>query len=67
MSIIIPQNGGPNFDTTEFEGTSIYNVIGMYYLSHMKPNNICVINGEPYEPDEGVNVEKSHVHDESCV
>lgn len=67
MSIIIPQNDGPNFDTTEFEGTSIYNVIGMYYLSHIEPNNICVINGEPYEPDEGVNVEKGHVHNKSCV
>lgn len=67
MNIIIPQTGGPNYETTEFEGTSIYNVVGMYYLSHLKQNNICVISGEPYAPDEGLTIENGHVHDKSCV
>jgi hypothetical protein len=67
MTFILPQHGGPNVEGTAFEGTSIYNVIGMYYLSHAQANDICVINGEPYIPDHSLTVDNNHKHDKSCV
>lgn len=66
MKIILPQNDVSNVDETDFEGSSVYNIIGMYYLSHKPPNNICVIYGEPYQKDNGKTL-KGHKHDESCV
>lgn len=67
MTFILPQHGGPNVEGTAFEGTSIYNVVGMYYLSHTQPNDICVINGEPYTPDNSLTADSNHKHDKSCV
>ena len=72
MNIIIPQNDVPNVDTTRFQGDSEYNIIGMYYLSHKEPHNLCVIYGEPYQPDNGINVNVSkktspHHHTDDCV
>lgn len=67
MKILLPQNDVPNVDTTDFEGSSVYNVVGMYFLSHKPSNNICVIYGEPYKKDNGKTLKQEHQHDESCV
>lgn len=68
MKINLPQNDVPSVDETDFEGSSTYNIIGMYYLSHKPSNNVCVIYGEPYKKkDNGKVIEKEHEHDQSCV
>jgi hypothetical protein len=60
-------NDVPNVDGTLFEGSSLYNIIGMYYLSHKPSNNICVIWGQPYQSDHKKTTSPKHKHDESCV
>ena len=60
VDYILPQNNIANVDETDFQGTSQYNITGMYYLSHKSPNNICVISGEPYEVDEGKTLQQNH-------
>ena len=67
VDYILPQNNIANVDETDFQGTSQYNITGMYYLSHKSPNNICVISGEPYEVDEGKTLQQNHVHSPSCM
>jgi hypothetical protein len=66
-TLILPQAGGKNQEYSPFEGTSIFNVIGMYYLSHLPSKDVCVINGEPYEPDEDIKHDDRHHHTKSCV
>lgn len=75
-SIIIPQNDVANVDVTSFQGDSEFNIIGMYYLSHKEPHNLCVIYGEPYQPDHGIGVNiqvskktspQQHHHTKACV
>jgi len=65
--IILPQNEVDDVEETDFEGSSVYNIIGMYYLSHKEPKNVCVIYGEPYRKDNGRTIKKEHKHDSSCV
>ena len=67
-TIILPQNNKikKKVDGTLFEGSSAFNIFAMYYLSHLKSNNVCVIYGEPYKPDDTKSFNE-HVHDDSCV
>jgi len=67
MNIIIPQNKCQNVDGTSFEGSSYFNILCMYYLSHKPSNNVCVIWGAPYSVDESKSVSKHHIHTDSCV
>jgi len=69
-NIIIP-TGEKHVHTTDFQGNSYFNTIGMYYLSH-KHDDICVIFNEPYEKDETISTdwlddEGEHVHTDTCV
>ena len=65
-TFILPQNDCANVDTCKFEGSSFYNIVGMYYLSHKLPN-LCVVTGKPYEFDSTIKTNESHNHDASCV
>lgn len=70
MKIIIP-DGKRMVSKTSFQGSSFFNVIVMYYLSH-KHDNSCVILNEPYEtkPEFNIHWDKSspkHKHTQSCV
>ena len=67
MNIILPQNKCANVDGTNFEGSSHFNIIGMYYLSHKPSNNVCVIWGAPYSVDESKSISTNHKHTASCV
>lgn len=67
MNIIIPQNKCQNVDGTSFEGSSYFNILCMYYLSHKPSNNVCVIWGAPYSADESKSVSQHHIHTDSCV
>ena len=68
-NIIIPK-GEKHVNSTNFQGNSYFNTIGMYYLSH-KHDNICVIFNEPYEKDKTISTHwldnSKHEHNESCV
>lgn len=65
-TLFLPQAGGENVEFSPFEGTSIYNIIGMYYLSHL-PDKVCVISGQPFEVDKDISHDKSHRHGKECV
>ena len=66
--LILPHN--PNhIDKTKFVGSSYFNVVAMYYISH-KHDDVCVILREPYEPDNGKIIyvsDDEHEHDDTCV
>lgn len=65
--IILPQNNVNDVEETDFEGSSVYNIIGMYYLSHKEPKNVCVIYGEPYRKDNARTIKKEHQRESSSV
>jgi len=65
---ILPHNP-KHVEKTKFVGSSYFNVIAMYYISH-KHDDVCVILSEPYEPDNGKIVyvsDDEHEHDETCI
>ena len=72
MNIIIPNLDSKDFvNKTDFEGSSYFNVIVMYFLSH-KHDNSCVILNETYNTDKTKNIHwkeegGSHKHDTACV
>ena len=61
----LPKYDGEIKQTT-FSGSSYFNVIAMYFISH-KHDNACVIFSEPYDVDIEKTINKKHKHDKSCV
>ena len=66
----LPHNNDNHVKKTDFEGSSYFNVIAMYFISH-KHDDACVILGEPYETDENKKIHwlegEDHEHDDACV
>ena len=68
LTFVFPHNK-KHIQKTDFTGSSYFNVIAMYFLSH-KHDNACVILSEPYETDKSKKFHLSdgdHEHDDSCV
>ena len=53
-------------ECTGFEGSPVYNIVGMYFLNHNHPN-LCIISGQPYVSNHEIKTDESHIHDDSCV
>lgn len=70
LNFKLPHNNNRFIKKTKFVGSSFFNVVVMYFLSH-KHDNACVIFAEPYNIDKNkiiwFNQNNDHDHDEACV